>query len=191
MSRQKIILNDVRLSFPSLMQTETYNGQDTGKYAATFLIPKGTEQAKMIKEAEKAIFQGFGKKVKTCIKDGDSEDITYDGYAGHWAIKCNTKRKPVVLNRDKTPIEDIEEICYAGCYVNASIELYPLDNQYGKRVCGQLNGIQFVKDGEPFVKGGLEDDDFGHIGEAKTNNAFSEYEAQASEPNPFDDDIAF
>jgi hypothetical protein len=34
--------------------------------------------------------------------------------------------------------------------VNVSLEIYGLDNQYGKRVSCQLNGIQFSKDGESF-----------------------------------------
>jgi len=36
----KLILKDVRLSFPSLFETELYNGNDTGKYAAYSLSLK-------------------------------------------------------------------------------------------------------------------------------------------------------
>ena len=38
---------------------------------------------------------------------------------------------------------------YGGCYVNASIDLWVMDNSYGKST-RILNAIQFVKDGEPF-----------------------------------------
>ena len=119
------------------------------------------------------------------------DEITYEGYAGHWAIKANTKRKPAVLNRDKTPITDIDDIVYPGCYVNASIEIYAMDNQWGKRVGCQLNGLQFHSDGEPFVKGGLDDDDFSVEGEAVGAKTAFDDETTDDEPNPFDDDIAF
>ena len=36
----KVMLKNVRLSFPSLFKTEEYNGVDTEEFAATFLIPK-------------------------------------------------------------------------------------------------------------------------------------------------------
>jgi len=77
-----------------------------------------------------------------------------------WAIKANTKRRPVVINRDKTPIVEDDDILYAGCWVNASIEVYGMENQYGKRVGCQLNGIQFLKDGDSFGAGGNAMDDF-------------------------------
>ena len=149
----KIILKNARLSFPSLFATEQYNGQDTGKFAATFLVPKDSKEAKAIKKAIKsAIELKFGKdapkKLKSCVKDGD--EVDYDGYDGMMAIKANTKKRPVLLNKDKSPITEEDDILYAGCYVNVSLEVYGLDNQYGKRVSCQLNGIQFAKDGESF-----------------------------------------
>lgn len=40
----KVLLKNVRLSFPSLFKTEQYAGEDTGKFAATFLIPKAIQK---------------------------------------------------------------------------------------------------------------------------------------------------
>lgn len=162
----KLVLKNVRLSFPSLFQTEEYNGTDTGKYAATFLVPKDDKQAKTLKKAIKsAVEEKFGKdapkNLKSCLKDGD--EVEYDGYAGMWAIKANTKRRPVLLNRDKTAIAEEDDILYPGCYVNASVEVYGLDNQYGKRVSCQLNGIQFCKDGEMFGNANTSMDDFDEL----------------------------
>ena len=39
--------------------------------------------------------------------------------------------------------------------VNAIIEIWPQDNQFGKRVNASLLGVQFVKDGERLAGGGV------------------------------------
>lgn len=176
----KIVLKEVRLSFPSLWATETYNGTDTGKYACTLLIPKDSKQGKdLAKAVSSAAEEKFGKplpkSIKYALKDGDS--VEYDGYAGMWAIKANTKKRPVVIDQRKTPVTEDDNVIYAGCFVNASIEVYAMDNQYGKRVGCQLNGIQFVKDGDSFGGGGNAMDDFDAIE--------SEDSDDADDENPF------
>lgn len=152
----KIVLKDVRLSFPSLFTTELYNGVDTGKYAASFLVDKNSDQGKKLAKAVQAVAEEkFGKplpkKIEYCLKDGD--EVEYDGYEGMWAIKANTKKRPVVIDRKKTPIAENDDVVYPGCYVNASIEVYAMDNQWGKRIGCQLNGVQFVRDGDAFGSG--------------------------------------
>ena len=66
----------------------------------------------------------------------------------------------MVINRDKTPITEDDNVVYAGCYVNAIITLWAQNNSYGKRVNAQLDGVQFVRDGEPFGDGGISVDQF-------------------------------
>ncbi len=149
----KIVLKNVRLSFPSLFQTELYNGTDTEKYAATLLIDKEDAQVATLTDTMKKVAaEKFGnnipKSLKWCIQDGDEKE--YDGYAGCFAIKATTKRRPVVIDGNKTPIADEDGKIYAGCYVNASIDLWCMDNQYGKRVLASLNGVQFARDGDAF-----------------------------------------
>lgn len=159
----KIVLKEVRLSFPSLWETEKYNGEDTGKFTATFLVPKDDPQAKKLKGLITEVAQDkFGKPipktVKFCLVDGDEKE--YDGYAGMWAIKASTKRRPVVIDRDKTPIVEADDKVYAGCYVNASIDFWAMDNKFGKRILANLNGIQFASEGDSFGGGGNAMDDF-------------------------------
>lgn len=159
----KVILSNVRLSFPSLWTTEKYNGTDTEKYGCTFLIKKDDPQAKKLQKAIlDAAQEKFGKPVPKSVKlplvDGDEKE--YDGYQDHWAIKATTKKRPTVINRDKTPLVEDDDVIYPGCYVNASIDIWVMDNQYGKRVLASLNGVQFFKEGESFVSGGSALDDF-------------------------------
>jgi hypothetical protein len=57
------------------------------------------------------------------------------------------------VDRDRSLITEDDNKLYAGCYVNAIIELWVQDNSYGKRVNANLLGVQFFKDGEPFADG--------------------------------------
>ena len=166
MSNYKIKLNNVRLSFPSIFNKSEFNGQ-VGKFEATFLMNKES-QAKMITdvEAQIALIQKDNKaKVspdKICLKDG--EFVDYDGYAGCMSIKAGSNRRPTVLGRDKAPVVEEDNIVYAGCYVNAVVELWFQDNSYGKRVNCNLLGIQFAKDGDTFGAGDTDvSDDFDTI----------------------------
>jgi len=160
----KVLLKNVRLSFPSLFKTEVYAGEDTGKYAATFLIPKS--DSKTIATIEQSCKAALSEKYGASIPKGfkmplvDGDDKEYQGYADHVCIKATTKKRPTLVNRDKTPIAEEDGILYGGCYVNASIDIWIMDNQYGKKVLASLNAIQFVKDGEAFGSKSEGADDF-------------------------------
>lgn len=161
----KIKLNNVRLSFPSLFRKAEFQGNE-GKYEATFLLNKKTHAeaiAKIEAEIEQGIKSNFkGKKIpsdKLCLKDGD--EFEYDGYAGCMSFKASNKKRPMVIDKDKSPLTEDDERVYAGCYVNAVVELWYQDNQFGRRVNANLLGVQFFKDGEPFADGTTaSEDDF-------------------------------
>lgn len=168
-----IKLNHVRLSFPSLFQKAQFDGTET-KYEATFLLDK-VKHAATIKEIEAFIAAKVasdlkGAKVpgnKLCLRDGD--EVEYDGYAGHMTLKASTKKRPLVLNKDKSPLTEEDGVVYSGCYVNAIIDLWAQDNQFGKRINATLLGVQFAADGEAFSSGGksANPDDFDDLdGEA-------------------------
>ena len=153
----KIKLHNVRLSFPSLFRKATFGGEET-KFEATFLLDK-TQHADKIKEINDAITavskeRHKGKTPpadKLCFKDGD--DIDYDGYAGCMSIKASSTKRPLVIGPDRAPLTEDDGKPYAGCYVNAIVELWGQDNQFGKRVNANLLAVQFAKDGEPFGDG--------------------------------------
>ncbi len=161
----KMKLQNVRLSFPSLFNTATFGGEDTGKFEGTFLLDK-KQHASAIKEIEDAFKELAGEKLKgkvpppdkLCLKDGDEMDR--DEMEGKMSIKASTKKRPLVLDRDKTPLTEADGKPYAGCYVNAIIRLWAQDNQFGKRINASLEGVQFHGDGEPFGAGGIAVDEF-------------------------------
>ena len=173
----KFKVANVRLSFPSLFQHAVFGENSTGKYEATFILNKN-EHADVI-EKIKAEIGKLMKDLKTkipsdkiCLKDGDESDK--EGYQGCYTIKASTKKRPLVIDRDKSPLTEEDNKIYAGCYVNAIFSLWAQNNQYGKRINAQLDGVQFVKDGEPFGDSGV---------------SVSEFDAFGSDMEP--DDFAF
>jgi len=164
---RKIMLKNVVLSFPSLFKEGSFNGNGTGKYEATFLLPK--TDTKTYKELLGLIneIKAQNKSIKVpnnklFIIDGDDagDDVTND----YWIIKTGkniSKGRVTLLDRDKSPIVEEDGKLYGGAIVNASIGAWIQDNAYGKRINGNLYGVQFVKHGEP-LGGGTVDvtDDF-------------------------------
>jgi hypothetical protein len=172
----KIKIASARLSFPSLFTTAQFSGEDTGKYEATFILDK-VEHAETIKGIQSHIdhllkteLKGKIPSDKICLKDGDESGRPE--FAGKMTIKASTKRRPLVINRDKSPITAEDNIVYAGCYVHAIISLWAQQNSYGKRINASLDGVQFARDGEPFGDGCISANEFDAFGE-------------------FDDDVAF
>lgn len=168
----KIKLQNVRLSFPALFTPEAFKQGDPLKFKATFLIEKGSPQAAEVekailetvrakfgvKDAEKIVAQIRGNANKFCYQDGDTK--TYDGYEGMMALSAKNSTRPLVIDRDRTPLAEEDGKPYAGCYVNASVEFFAYDNT-GKGVSASLGGVQFVKDGDAFAGGNAaSEDDF-------------------------------
>ena len=163
--QKNIKMANVRLSFPSLFQTEIFAGDDTEKYAATFILDP-QEHKNVIKEIESEIkrltdekFDGKALKYdRVCLKDGD--DSGTDLLEGKYTIKATTKKRPLTINRDKSQVTEDDDIFYAGCYVNAIISLWAQNNQWGKRINASLGGVRFCSHGEPFQAGGVDADEF-------------------------------
>lgn len=148
----KITLKNVRLSFPSIFKRASFDGKE-GKFEATFILNKETDAAQiaMIEAAIEDAIKVAKIKVpsdKRCLKDGD--EVEYDGYAGCMSIKAANDKRPTLINRDKSALTEDDNVLYAGCYVNAIIDLWVQNNSFGKRVNANLLGIQFVKDGDSF-----------------------------------------
>lgn len=148
---EKIMLKNVRLSFPSLFKKADFQGKE-GKFEATFLLPKSdTKTYDMINAAiDEALAEAKIKVAsdKRFLKDGN--DSEYDGYSDCWSIKAANSSRPLLINKDKSMLAEEDEVLYSGCYVNAQIAVWVQSNSYGKRVNANLYGVQFIKDGERF-----------------------------------------
>lgn len=180
----KVILRDVRLSFPDLFEAVQYNGQGPYQYRASLLVdPKSKAKQELDAAIKEVAVAKWGAKAdailkqanatqKICFIDGDTK--AYNGYAGNWALTATRAQdagKPVVVDRGKRPVEASDGLFYGGCYVNATVEIWAQDNSFGKTVRATLVNIQFVRDGESFggaapaTDDGLEDLAFEEDGE--------------------------
>lgn len=173
----KIRLNNVRLSFPVLWAAKTVNGEGTPAFSASFLLDPADDQVGALSLAVNqiardkwgakadAILKQMRAQDKTCLHDGDLK-ANYDGFMGMLYVSARSSTRPLVIDRDKTPLSESDGRPYAGCYVNASIELWAQDNNYGKRINASLRGVQFLREGDAFAGGGsATEDDFDEITE--------------------------
>ena len=157
-----IKLNNVRLSFPALFQAKKFAPTDAkGAYSATFILDKKTNAKEIaaintaINDIVRETFKGK-RPPKVCLRDG-SEKADTDGYGDDILfIGTRTDKRPQVINRDMSPLTEEDGKPYAGCYVNAVIQLWGQDNQYGKRINAKLRAVQFAKDGKSFGEGDID-----------------------------------
>ena len=165
-------LNNVRLCFPQLFEAKTVNGEGKPAFSAAFLIDPKDPQLDVLNKAIEAVAkEKWGAKSdamlktiraadKTCLHSGDLK-ANDDGFEGMMYVSARNALRPLVVDVNKAPLTAEDGKPYAGCYVNASVELWTQDNNYGKRVNATLMGVQFYKDGESFAGGGVADtDDF-------------------------------
>lgn len=166
------MLKNVILSFPKVFEHGSFGGESTGKYEATFLLPKSDKAT--YDKVMKAIEETKGKtKIpsdKLAIKDGDELDDEHTD--GMWVIKTANKNRPTLLDRKRNPVtkedNEISPMFFGGATVNASISFWKQDNSYGKRINGNLAGIQYVS-------GDIEIDGFADTGTASVDE-FEEFE---------------
>jgi hypothetical protein len=154
-------LNAVRLAFPSVYEAKAIKAGDDPAYSATFIFGHDHEAAKAVEAAiEQVATEKWGTKTKdilkairtkgdVCLHNGD-EKAQYDGFEGNLYVSARSKSRPTVIDKDKTPLTLADGKPYGGCYVNAILDIWAQDNNFGKRVNASLSGIQFVADGESF-----------------------------------------
>ena len=162
-TRTKIVLSDVRLSYPALFEPRTnkLSPDKKAEYSAVFILDK-KKHAKVIAAIQAAVKQAAtdkwgakGAKAKSPLRDGadaqDDEGNAKDGYGDKvMFISAKSLARPQVMNRRAEP-EDDEEALYGGCYVNAVISFYTWEHpQNGKGVSANLGPVQFVRPGERF-----------------------------------------
>ena len=155
------MIKNARLSFPDIWTPKAFFEGQAPKFSCSLLLDKELHKAqivsfkKTIKEAALAGFNGvIPAGLQICLNDGNEK--SYDGYENAMYIRCASRLRPQIIDRDRTPLVEEDGRPYAGCYVNAAVSLWIQDhNLGGKRVACNINALQFVKDGETFGAGGI------------------------------------
>jgi hypothetical protein len=171
----KVHLKNVRLAFPRLFEPEAFEGTATYRRGALFIIRgDDTEQLEMVRKAiqaaaaekwpdpakRSAILAMLERKDALCLHDGVMK-AGYDGFEGNFYVSANgasgktpeTAGPVTVIDQFRNPLTAASGKPYAGCYVNAIIDIYAQDNSYGQRVNAALKGVQFWADGDAFGGG--------------------------------------
>jgi hypothetical protein len=164
----KVILKNVRLAFPAIFEAKSVAGEEPAFSASFILPPDHTGIAEINVAIEAVAKEKWGAKTAetlkalrakghVCLHDGD-EKVEYDGFEGNMYVSTRSKTRPLVLDRDKSPLTASDGRPYGGCQVVASLELWAQDNNFGKRVNAQLKGVQFYADGDAFSGGAPADE---------------------------------
>jgi len=166
----KILLKKVRISYANIFDAKAFES-GPAKFSASYLFPKDHPCVAQIKAAindvakEKwgpkadAVLKTINAAGKGLLHDGDSKES--DGYAGNLFINASSDKRPSIVDKDgTTQLVRADGRPYSGCYVNAYIQLWAQDNQYGKRINASLAGIQFHSHGAAFGASDSTPDEF-------------------------------
>lgn len=184
-------------SFPSLSKPrppKNNKGKDdaedaVGKYEITLLLDPNDPKHKAtlrevnadIKRAIDEYFEGKKLPMKPLTEVfGDGNNYVsqetgevVEGYAGRWYIKARAlpKTPPRVLRgKEDIPRAEADEVIYAGCKVNATINIWIQDNDHGRAVRFNLRGVQYAGQGIAFgaTPAAIEEfDDFDPVDDAE------------------------
>jgi hypothetical protein len=161
------MLTKVRLAFPVLNEAEQFQGEGKARFSATLLMEpnsanhkacvkalRATAAAKWGEAKADAAIKGLTAGLKVALYDGDLKE-QYDGFAGMMVVSAHSQANnpPRLLDGQKRELPRNTGVIYAGCYVNASVEFWAQDNQWGKRLNATLRGVQFHSDGDSFASG--------------------------------------
>lgn len=88
-----------------------------------------------------------------CFKKGDNA-IGQPEYKGLLYLKGSNKTRFTVLDSDAvTPLVAKDGKPYSGCYVTTTVDIWPMDNEFGRKICATITGIQFLRHGDAFGAG--------------------------------------
>jgi hypothetical protein len=167
----KIFINDIdernfaRLAFTQhLFQKGTVGGEGKPAFSSTVLFPPTHPAVAQVLAAEETVAkEKWGAKAgdiltsirangKGALKDGNTK-AEYQGFPGNKFVSMRSEVRPTVVDRDRSPLTEADGRIYSGCYANVQVEIWAMDNQYGKRINAQILGVQFSRDGDSFGGG--------------------------------------
>jgi len=139
------MIRNARVSFPHLFQPS-----QMGAYGAQIMLDP-EEHADILAAIKQDIKELMAEKLKghklppekVCLREGGNNRPEYEGY---WVLSAN--QKPLVVdNSGRGHITDEADCAiYAGCRVNAKVDVWAQNNQHGKRINAKLLAIQFSAD---------------------------------------------
>ena len=167
----KVVFGPCRLSYTHVFEKHSFDGNpENGKYSTNILIPKTEKETikainEAIEAAKKAAIASKSngkcpKDLTSPLMDGDDKDD--EVYAGHYYLnaKCNTR--PGLVNRDRTPLVDEEEL-YSGVWAIVSVTFFGYNVNVKKGISCGLNNLMKFKDDEKLGGRTSAENDFADI----------------------------
>jgi hypothetical protein len=164
----KVKLTNVRLAFANLFEAKSVNGEGDPRYSTACIIDPKSVNVKACRDAVKAVAtEKWKDKAEAVLKKlkeekrvafqesprANADGEVYQGFEGMFSLNAGNKARPLVIDRDKTPLTAADGKPYSGCYADVSVEFWAQDNAYGRRVNATLRGVQFRADGDSFGGG--------------------------------------
>jgi len=163
----EVTLLKVRLAFPDLYVPTAMEEGKPKQYGATFIMAQDGKMHKRVQAAVDKIAEAkWGKKAKDVLDliDEDTQKFCFisgdhkkkrnlDGFEGNMALSAKNKLRPPTLNARGEPTDPDDGVVFAGCYVNAKVELWAQDNKHGKAIRASLLGVVFHSKGDAFGGG--------------------------------------
>lgn len=103
-----------------------------------------------------------------CLKRGSVVMPGDPDYKDMLVLKGSNKIRFTVIDRNKSPLTEKDGRPYSGCRVNAKVDIWAQDNEFGRRINCTITGIQFYDDGPAFGGGAkaADPDEFSVVGAA-------------------------
>lgn len=159
-----LVLKKARLAFPNLFTPRAFGEDGTADFNAIFIFDRESaneaECRKVMDEVgsakwrEKwpAIKKELESRDRTAMHDGANK-ASLDGFDGNFYVSARNKVRPTCVDRDRSALAESDGKLYSGVFVNAHLDLWAMDNKYGRRICATLTGVQYVEHGDAFGAG--------------------------------------
>jgi len=178
--KQKPNLNfttpEFRGGYLKLFTAEAFKAGDKPKFSLTMHFSKTTDISVLKQACLTAAIKEWGSKEKGKWpagfrwpwKDGD-KTADKEGNAGHWLIKASSQFRPGVVDRQRAPIAETDNVVYSGCYLRAELSAKAYVMGVDAGITLYLQNIQFMRDGDAFSGRKKAEDVFDDVEDASNN----------------------
>lgn len=182
---QTVVLNNVRLSY--FYGHEPYRDPDDPtkvSYCSHFIMPPDHPAVQKViaaqraaalglwKDGAQAMLESLGAQDRLCLHRGDISKPGQEGYKGMLYVSGNSKKRFTIVDGDRSPLTAADGRPYSGCWANAIIQVWAMQNKFGKRINAQIAGVQFLRHGESFGGGRVAaPEEFGVVSAAGADGA--------------------
>lgn len=154
-----------RVSYPNVHRPRAFEPGAVEQYEATLIFEPDADLAELREAIRACALEKWGdklpKKLRSPIRDGDTERADDPAYAGRKYVRLWSKRRPGLVDQRVQTISEESGSFYAGCYAIASYTTFAYDKTGNKGIGLGLVNIQKVADGEPLASTAVNpEDDF-------------------------------